>query len=318
MYYSQEEWSLPPLDLDEADHEGDGGEARSSVSSSLEEEAHSRSLPYSRRKVRYLKRQPSWRQQAAEDGRNFAARPSREAFLQARHDFEAKRRDSLLDSEEQESGASSSSSSSSRKEGEEGIWLKGGRTVEEEEEGDGEDECWWHWTRAAALSPAKPIWLDISMPENAGREAPNLSSTSTTTRPPRAAPRRHPSTTTSPSSSSSSSLSASPKNTGTPAKEGREPTPLQPPSDADAETDDANERRHAAFLRASYAAQYRASRLPPPAPVDPGGPDGRPDAAHDWHREDFSHWWRNDGSDSDSDPGTVVRLPAGRGRRLER
>ncbi|KAF4542586.1 uncharacterized protein LTHEOB_7316 [Lasiodiplodia theobromae] len=81
-------------------------------------------------------------------------------------------------------------------------------------------------------------------------------------------------------------------------------------ADADDEMDPGRQQKHEQFTRDLIAAEYQASRKPAPAPVDSGGPfeDG-PEASFDWHRQGFSRWWRGDDSDSDSDPGTVIRLP---------
>lgn len=64
------------------------------------------------------------------------------------------------------------------------------------------------------------------------------------------------------------------------------------------------------FVRESIMASYHASREPRPPQVDAGGPrPGGPEPSHDAHRQEFSSWWRNDDSDSDSDPGIVINLP---------
>ncbi|KKY14002.1 hypothetical protein UCDDS831_g08547 [Diplodia seriata] len=91
--------------------------------------------------------------------------------------------------------------------------------------------------------------------------------------------------------------------------------PRSPPAeedwDADDEWDPEDERQHEEYARDLLGAAYEANRRETePAPVDPGGPrEGGPEASFDWHRQGGSRWWRNEESDSDSDPGIVIRLP---------
>lgn len=231
----------------------------------------------------------------------------------AKPDLEPKRRDSVLESDSEGEAQQSSSpptlSSSNHENEAGGLWLRADAHVgEEQHPSNNEDDNWprWHSSPAAVAAAAShhPIWMTHFTPPSAMTKP----ATRQLLLPPDVPV----------------PTIALPFRTGRqiPAAAGEEDADADTDADADVDSDFELDRRHDAFVRHSITAHLRATRskLLPAPPQDVGGPEGGPEAAHDWHREDFSAWWRNDGSDSDSDPGTVIRLPpvGGRGRAATR